>query len=262
MVTVHYLCAAKLNQLKKIKIGIVNYLNTRPLLYGIQRSPVMEQAELIEDYPSNIAKLLINGSVDLGLVPVSVIPKMETHHIITDYCIGCNGAVASVCLFSEVPVQQIEEVLLDYQSRTSVALARILLRDHWKIQPRFTEATPDFRSLIKGTTAAIVIGDRALEQRKRSRFIYDLGEAWKDHTGLPFVFAAWISNKQLPEDFITSFNLANRTGLENIDTVVEENPFPVFDLHQYYTKHISYVLDDEKRKGLEKFLSLLAVPVT
>jgi chorismate dehydratase len=217
----------------------------------------MEQVELKEDYPANIAAFLINGSIDLGLVPVAIIPRLKEYHIITDYCIGSNGPVASVCLFSEVPIEEIREVLLDYQSRTSVALAKILFKDHWKIQPRLTDARPDFLSSVKGTTAAVIIGDRALEQRKRSAYIYDLGEAWKQYTGLPFVFAAWISNKQLPEEFIESFNAANKKGIENIDIVVAENPFPVFSLQQYYTKHIDYILDHEKRMGLEKFISML-----
>lgn len=256
-----YLCAAKLNQLKKIKVGIVNYLNTKPLLYGIQHSTVKEQLELIEDYPANIARMLVDGSVDLGLVPVSVIPRLKEYHIITDYCIGCKGPVASVCIFSEVPIEEIKEVLLDYQSRTSVALAKILLKDYWKIQPKLIEARPDFLSSVKGTTAAVIIGDRALEQRKRSSYIYDLGEAWQQHTGLPFVFAAWISNKKLPAEFIEEFNIANKKGLDNIDTVVAENPYPVFSLQQYYTKHIDYFLDNAKREGLEKFISML-VPAT
>jgi chorismate dehydratase len=252
---------AKLIQLDKIKIGIVNYLNTKPLLYGIQHSPVSEQIILIEDYPANIARLLMEGSIDAGLVPVAVIPHLNEYHIITDYCIGANGPVASVALFSQVPVENVQKVLLDYQSRTSVALAKILLKEYWKITPQITDTKSDYRSLIKGTTAGIVIGDRALEQRKVSEYVYDLGEAWKDFTGLPFVFAAWISNKPLREDFITAFNEANKMGVEHIEQVVAENPYPVFDLHQYYTRYISYELNAEKRKGLERFLQLLQEPV-
>jgi chorismate dehydratase len=252
---------AKLIQLDKIKIGIVNYLNTKPLLYGIQHSPVSEQIILIEDYPANIARLLMEGSIDAGLVPVAVIPHLNEYHIITDYCIGANGPVASVALFSQVPVENVQKVLLDYQSRTSVALAKILLKEYWKITPQITDTKSDYRSLIKGTTAGIVIGDRALEQRKVSEYVYDLGEAWKDFTGLPFVFAAWISNKPLREDFITAFNEANKMGVEHIEQVVAENPYPVFDLHQYYTRYISYELNAEKRKGLERFLQLLLEPV-
>jgi chorismate dehydratase len=170
--------------------------------------------------------------------------------------------VASVAIFSEVPIDRIEKVLLDYQSRTSVALAKVLLRKYWQISPELVDTNSDYRALIRGTTAGVVIGDRALQQRKVSPYIYDLGEAWIDMTGLHFVFAAWVSNKPLPADFIQEFNAANQLGLQYIDTVVAENPYPVFDLHQYYTRHISYELTAEKRKGLQQFLAYLPAPVT
>jgi chorismate dehydratase len=248
--------------LEKIKVGIVNYLNTKPLVYGIQRSAVTDRLILVEDYPANVARMLVEGSIDVGLVPVAVIPHLQEHHIISDYCIGCTGPVASVAIFSEVPIHDIQTVLLDYQSRSSVALAKVLMREYWKIHPQLTDTRSDYRSLIKGTTAGVVIGDRALEQRKKSPYIYDLGEAWIEYTGLHFVFAAWVSNKPLPDDFISEFNAANKLGLQHIDDVVAENPFPIFDLHQYYTKHISYQLTPEKRQGLEKFLSFLTAKVS
>jgi chorismate dehydratase len=252
-----YLCGVKLNQLKKIKVGIVNYLNTKPLLYGIEHSPVYSEIEPVPEYPARIARMLLEDEIDMGLVPVAVIPKMKEHYINTGYCIGCTQPVASVCLFSDVPVEEIKEVLMDYQSRTSVTLARILMRDHWKISPVLTDTKDDYRPRISGTTAGVVIGDRALEQRKKSKYIYDLGEAWMAHTGLPFVFAAWVSNKPLPEDFVKAFDEANREGLKHIDEVVAANPFGAYDLHEYYTKNISYELDDAKRQGLSKFLDLI-----
>ncbi|MBO9631766.1 MAG: menaquinone biosynthesis protein [Chitinophagaceae bacterium] len=252
-----YLCGVKLNQLKKIKVGIVNYLNTKPLLYGIEHSPVYSEIEPVPEYPANIARMLLEDEIDMGLVPVAVIPKMKEFHINTNFCIGCTQPVASVCLFSDVPVEEITEVLLDYQSRTSVTLARILMRDHWKITPIITDTRDDYRSRIIGTTAGVVIGDRALEQRHKSKYIYDLGEAWMAHTGLPFVFAAWVSNKPLPEAFVKAFDEANREGLNHIDEVVAANPYSVYDLHEYYTKNISYELDEAKRRGLAKFLELI-----
>ncbi|OQP59965.1 hypothetical protein A3860_35575 [Niastella vici] len=248
---------AKLNQLNKIKVGIVNYLNTKPLIYGIQQAAVASRLLLIEDYPANVARMLVEGTIDVGLVPVAVIPHLKEHQIITDYCIGCTGPVASVAIFSEVPIEKIEKVLLDYQSRTSVALAKVLLRKYWKIAPELVDTRSDYRASIKGTTAGVVIGDRALEQRKVSPYIYDLGEAWINFTRLPFVFAAWVSNKPLPQDFITDFNAANKEGLLHIDRAVAENPFPVFDLHAYYTQHISYELTPEKKMGLQQFLAFV-----
>ena len=242
---------------KRIRIGAVSYLNTKPLLYGIRHSPVAGSIELTETYPSRIAAMLVNDEIDAGLVPVAIIPELKEAHIISDYCIGADGDVASVCIFSEVPLEQAETLLLDYQSRTSVNLARILLREYWKKEIRFENAREDFREHIKGTTAGVVIGDRALEQRQISPYVYDLSAAWKQHTGLPFVFAAWVANKQLHNDFIVSFNAANAHGLAHIDEVVKAEAYPVYDLKHYYTENIDYRLDEAKKAGLALFLEKL-----
>ena len=244
--------------MEKIRTGIVNYLNTRPLIYGLERTHVAERIELIGDYPSRIAAMLINGEIDLGLIPVAVIPQLPEYHIIGDYCIGAEGEIASVALFSEVPMNEVEKVYLDYQSRTSVALLRFLMKEYWGITPEIIEADgEDYRAKIQGRTAGLVIGDRALEQRKISTFIYDLGSEWKKITGLPFVFAAWVSTKPLPEDFIRDFNEGNAIGLKKIDEIVAANPYPLYDLKKYYTLHLSYHLDDAKKKGMLRFLEVI-----
>ena len=245
--------------IQKIKVGAVSYLNTKPLIYGFEQGMMSEEMELVFDFPSNIARKLLNDEIDIGLVPVAVLPAMQEYHIIGDCCIGCNGSVASVCLFSDVPLDKIEKVLLDYQSRTSVALAKVLLREYWQVTPRLEDAGKDFRDHIHGATAGLVIGDRALQQRKISPYVYDLGEAWKQFTGLSFVFAAWISNKPLDPGFIERFNQANKEGFGHLPEIVRENPFTDFDLYAYFTKYLDYSLDDAKRKGLESFLQYLGV---
>jgi len=250
---------AKLNDLGKIRVAAVSYLNTKPLLYGIIHHPVSAQIELIEDYPAKIAQMLIDDEVDIGLIPVAATLKLREWHTVTDYCIGANGPVASVCIFSEVPMDEIETVYLDYQSRTSVNLAKVLLKEYWKKDVMFLDAKgEDFRQRICETTAGVVIGDRALKQRQHSSFIYDLAEAWKLHTGLPFVFAAWIANKKLPAEFEHLFNEANSLGFDHIDEIVLQNPFDAFDLKKYYTQCIDYNLDEEKRKAMQLFLGKLS----
>jgi chorismate dehydratase len=241
--------------LDKIKVAAVSYLNTKPLLYGIRQHEVFKKIDLIEDYPAKIAQLLIEDKVDMGLIPVAATLRLKEWHIASEYCIGCDGPVASVCLFSEVPVWDIEKVYLDYQSRTSVRLAQVLLAEYWKKDVAYIDATgEDYRANIKGTTAGVVIGDRALAQRLKSKYSYDLGEAWKAFTGLPFVFAAWISNKPLPQIFLKEFNEANALGLKHINTVVQSLHYSIYDLKTYYHKNISYPLTDEKRAGLKLFL--------
>jgi chorismate dehydratase len=249
---------AKLKYLTKMRVGAVSYLNAKPLQYGLKHHPIKNEIELIEDYPSRIAQMLIDGDLDIGLIPVAATTKMKEWHIVGNYCIGADGPVASVCIFSEVPMDQVQRVYLDYQSRTSVNLARILLKEFWKKDVEFVNASgEDFREKITRTTAGVVIGDRALEQRLRSKYIYDLAEAWKQHTGLPFVFAAWISNKQLPAEFVKAFDEANALGLENIGEVIAESNCKTYDLQKYFKQDISYDLDQPKLNAMNIFLQKL-----
>jgi chorismate dehydratase len=241
----------------KIRVGIVNYLNTKPLLYGLQLPPINRKIELIGAYPSLLATMLRNDEIDIGLIPVAAIPQLPSWHIVGNHCIAAEGEIASVCLFSEVPMNEIKTVYLDYQSRSSVGLLKWLIREYWGISPRLIQATDDkYRKEIRGTTAGLVIGDRALEQRKLSTYIYDLGSEWRAITGLPFVFAAWVSSRQLPEDFIEEFDNANALGLKHIDEIVAATPFDLFDLKKYYTLHLSYRLDERKRQGMDRFLAV------
>ena len=216
---------------------------------------MQERLELEFDYPSVVAEKLVNGKIDIGLVPVSIITQLNPHYIITDYCIGCNGTVDSVCLFSHVPLAEMEIVYLDYQSRTSVELLKVLAKEHWHIQPQFVNTSAGFEDKVEGNNAALIIGDRAFMQKEKSTYCYDLGLAWKEMTGLPFVFAAWVANKQLPDDFIRGFNAANAYGLQRLDEVIAANPTNITDLNIYYRKKIDYNLDKAKKESLNLFLS-------
>jgi chorismate dehydratase len=242
-----------------MRVGAVSYLNTKPLLYGLQHHAISESIELIEDYPANLARALEENTIDIGLVPVAVIPKLPEAHIISNYCIGATGPVASVSIFSQVPMESITSVYLDYQSKTSVNLARILLKNYWKQDVLLLEASSNFMDLIDGSTAAVIIGDRALEKYNSYAYRYDLAEAWINYTGKPFVFATWVANKPIDEVFIANFNEANGIGLKNIDTVVEQlsHKNNSYDLHTYFTKNISYTLNAAKKEGMAQFLSLL-----
>ena len=227
------------------------------MLYGIGHSNVIKEIDLSLEYPSALARKLKNNEIDVALLPVAAMNDIEGARIVSDYGIAAEGNVASVCIFSQVPIEKITSVYLDYQSRTSVRLAQLLLEKHWKKEVIYTQATENFIEYINGTRAGVIIGDRALKQLSNFEYVYDLATAWKDFTGLPFVFAAWISNKDLPEDFIYSFNDANKQGLKYIDEVVKENSFPYYDLNKYYRENIHYFLDEEKKKGLERFLEMI-----
>jgi chorismate dehydratase len=236
-------------------VGAVSYLNTKPLIYGFQKGMMEQEVDLVMDYPSKIASMLLNDEIDIGLVPVAILPALKEYYIISDYCIACDGEVASVCLFSEVPFNELETILLDYQSKTSVALLKILLKDHWNIQPKLVDTSSGYELSIDGTTAGLVIGDRALEQRSKSKYCYDLGLAWKELTGLPFVFAVWVSNKPMDEQFNEKFNMTNALGIAHIIEVVKLSNFSTFDLKLYYSKYIKYQIDNKNQNGLNEFLS-------
>ncbi len=243
---------------QKIKVAAVSYLNTKPLLYGIERSSIINDIELIVDYPSQLAKSLQDGLIDLALLPVAAMPGIPGAHIISDYGIATDGNVVSVALFSQVPIEEIKTVYLDYQSRTSVKLAQILLKRHWKQDVEYKQASEHYIDYINGSNAGVIIGDRALQQLHNFEYVYDLSSAWKAYTGLDFIFAAWIARKELPADFIAAFNAANALGLNHLDEIIAQNPFPYYDLKTYYTDNIKFYLDEQKLKGLSKFLELIA----
>ena len=244
--------------IQKIKVGAVNYLNTKPLIYGFEQGMMKDEIDLIYDHPANIAAGLLNKQIDIGLVPVAVIPALQESFILSDYCIGCTGEVYSVSLFSDVPLAQVNTVLLDYQSKTSVALLKILLASHWQISPVLINAPAGYEKKISGTTAGLIIGDRAISQHGLSKYSYDLGTAWYEMTGLPFVFAAWVSTKEMDEKFKKDFNNANKFGLEHLPAVIKNIPNKSVDLETYFTKNISYELDNLKELGLQLFLKYIS----
>lgn len=245
---------------KKHRLVAVSYLNTKPLLYGLLRSDIQAELEMDLAIPSECARRLVAGEADIGLVPVAIIPELPEAHLVTDYCIGADGTVATVSIFGEVPIQQMDKIYLDHHSRTSAMLTRILLEAYWKHDVEFIPAEEGYIDEIGGSTGGLVIGDRAIGLEKRFAYNYDLGAAWKDHTGLPFVFAAWVSRYPLEEEFLLKFNQALAGGLAHLPELqlLLSSPSDSFDLETYFTKYIDYQLDSPKREALELFLKLLA----
>lgn len=245
----------------KIKISVVSYLNSKPFLFGIEKSKISKQVDLQLDIPSTCAHKLIDNQVDIGLVPVAVIPGLKQHFIISDYCIGAVGKVSSVMLYSHVPLTAIKQVLLDYQSRTSVTLVKVLAKEYWHISPEWIQASEHFEDGIKDTTAAVIIGDRTFGMENKYPYVYDLSEEWQKFTTLPFVFACWVANKKLPDAFIAEFNEALKHGIDNRSKLIEElkiNASYKTDVEKYLKNSISYTYDSEKKRALAMFLELAA----
>ena len=244
----------------KYKVSAVSYLNTIPFIRGLKKGKLMNTINLQLDYPAICADKLINSEVDIALVPVVVISQLKNAYIISDYCIGSDGKVDTVCLYSDVPIQEIKSIALDYQSCTSVTLLKILLKEYWQVKPALNNTELGFADKIKGEHAALVIGDRAFELNTKHQYIYDLSDIWKKMTGFPFVFAAWVSNIKLPQDFIGDFNKALENGLTDIDKTIalESDNYQNCENIEDYLKHkISYLLDSEKQKGMALFLEKL-----
>lgn len=239
-----------------IKISCVSYLNSQPFIYGLKNNSIINEIELSLDIPSVCAEKLLSGKVDIGLVPVAIIPELKESHIISDYCIGADGKVETVLLLSDVPLEKIETIILDYQSRTSVLLVKVLADRFWKISPQWTDGENNFEKKISGTTAGLVIGDRTFTMKSKFKHVYDLAEEWKKFTSLPFAFACWVSNKKIPSDFISHFNNALESGLKNIPTVASQYPSNGFSALDYLTKKVSFSLDAKKKEAMKLFLEM------
>ena len=249
--------------MEKIRISAVKYANTYPFIWGLRESGFDKKVILETDHPSVCASKLKAGLADIGLIPVAVIPQVPGAVIISDYCIGAGSKVRTVMLLSNDRFEDIRTINLDYRSVSSVNLTRVLARFMWKKDFRWNNTSEkfDFSNMGPGE-AAVLIGDQCFEMGSRFSYRIDLAEEWKKQTGLPFVFACWVANRELDIDFISEFNYALKSGVDNIDKVVEsfseKSVIKDDDLRDYLNNNIEFVLDTEKKKGMDFFLELLS----
>jgi chorismate dehydratase len=171
---------------KPLRLGVVSYLNAVPLAYGLERDP---RFQVVRDLPSRIADQLHAGKLDLGMIP-SIEYARGDYAIVPGVAIGSRGPVRSVCLFHRRPVEEIGRVALDTSSRTSVALARVLLRQRLGRDPEYVAMPPPLHEMLRVADAALLIGDPALDYDGDLARL-DLGGEWNRQTGLPFVYAFW-----------------------------------------------------------------------
>ena len=239
-----------------INVVAVSYLNTLPFIYGIlNNKDLMSQINLRLEYPSKCADLLKSGEVDLALIPIIELIDMPYSEIIGEYCIGSEGKVKTVMLYSNCPLNEISSIALDYQSRTSVMLVKILAKNFWKIDVEFIDADEDYIDGISNNNAGLVIGDRTFNLKDSFLYKYDLSEEWFKNTNLPFVFACWVANKPLSYKFKQQFNDALKYGLDHKSLVVDEytkNQNTNIDLERYLSEYISWDFDSQKKAALKK----------
>jgi chorismate dehydratase len=246
----------------KIRISAVKYANTYPFIYGLKESGFEKRVILETDHPADCASKLISNSVDIGLIPVAVLPLLKEYHIISDYCIGAKGNVRTVMLLSNCPFGDIKNVYLDYRSRSSVSLTKVLAKNRWKREFRWINTTKEFDFInISLNDAVVLIGDQCFEFENSFRYKIDLAMEWKKFSGLPFVFACWTSNKQIDNTFINEFNEALKLGVNNIDGVVEmfgnTGAITGKTLKTYLLENIDFNFNEEKKAGLKLFLELM-----
>lgn len=242
-----------------LKITAVSYLNTVPFVYGLTQSQYQKHFKLSLDVPAECARKLLSQEVDVGLVPTFAILNRPEFRLISNFCIGAVDNVRTVVLLSNSKLGDIKKIYLDSHSRTSVHLVRVLAQFHWKIDVQWVDA--DIKELklpLADGEAVLAIGDKVFSLEEQFAFRYDLSKEWYEFTGLPMVFAVWVSQKPLSANIEEKLTKALIFGVENIPLAVEN--FNHLNISRqeavgYLTNNISYVLDEPKRKAILLFES-------
>jgi chorismate dehydratase len=244
--------------LDKVKISAVSYTNTQPFIYGLRHTDIIHKINLSLDIPADCAQKLIDHKADIGLIPVAAVIDLPHWEIVSDYCIGADGPVNSVFIFSNCEIHQVKTLQLDPESRSSNNLARVLLQNYWQLTPQMVVNTAEYGQSDDPNTAFVQIGDRTFGKKDKYAYTYDLAEEWKAFTGLPFVFAAWIANKNIPKEFIAEFNDSLKYGLDNRQTVINQLPARTdFDLDDYLMHKLDFSLTADKIKALYLFIDYI-----
>jgi chorismate dehydratase len=270
----------------KLRISVVQYLNTAPLVRGFTHGPLQGKYDLSFTVPSQCADALRTGAADVAIIPAIEYQRIPDLVILPDLSIASKERVRSLLIVSKAPIRQAKRIALDLSSRSTQALTKILCANRWNIAPEFREAEPDVATMLETADAALVIGDPALRlaisaeaKAKPGRdgewlcegatigmpqyatlHIYDVVREWWQMTERPAVLAVWAARKeivteQLADEFLASLNY----GLANLDAIckeaAEEMQLPEKELKLYLRTNIDYSLDDENRKGLLAYYS-------
>lgn len=244
-----------------VRLGAVDYLNARPLVYGLDRSP---RFALRADLPSRCAALLHEGAIDVGMIPSIEYLRAPVlaggYRIVPGLAIASRGPVASVAIYTTRPMKAVRSIALDTSSRTSVALVTVLCAKLFGIAPSFAQRGPDLRAMLAVADAALIIGDNALFLDEAAEGVdkVDLGDAWARLTGLPFVYAVWAGRAgALNSDDVRALQAARDAGLAHPDEIALEycpgDPRRRAMAAAYLRDNIRYHLGDEERAGLEQF---------
>jgi len=238
------------------RIGAVSYLNTKPLIYGLRER--LPDSQLILDLPSRLADRLGAGELDVALIPSVEFLRGRGLGIVSDACIACRGPVRSVRVLFRKPPREVRTLALDEGSRTSAALAQVLLYERFGVRPARQQL--DIHASIESCTAdaILVIGDRAMNLDTRNFCeSWDLGEQWLKDTGLPFVFAMWVAREAVVPELSDALQQAREAGLANLDSIIAAEA-PRYGLtsascEEYFRRHLHFYLGQRELEGLQLF---------
>jgi chorismate dehydratase len=251
---------SKVNQRSAVRLGAVTYLNTRPLTFWLPR--IASHLQVRTDLPSRLADDLAAARLDVAVAPSIEYARNPGYTIVSDACVACDGPVRSVKLYSRVPAPRIRTLALDEGSRTSAAMAQILLKERFGLQPQLQPLPIGTPVEDSPSDATVVIGDRAiLPPRRRFELVWDLGEEWLRWTGLPFVFAMWIARPGVDLEGIDQIlSTARDEGISRLPEIARaEAPLvgiPEAECLSYLRDNLHFELGPRQRQGLELFFRL------
>lgn len=247
---------------RPVRIGAVNYLNSKPLIDGLAEA--VPEAKLILDYPSRLADDLACGRLDVALIPSIEAFSDPEYEVISDACVASRGPVLSVKLYCRTHPGMVRTLALDEGSRTSAALVRIILEEKYGVSPVVRGLPMGSDIADSDADAVLLIGDRAMRQRsERFTEVWDLGETWFEWTGLPFVFALWVTRSDTELHGIgEALNRARDRGVARLAAIAAEEA-PALGISpetavRYLTENLHFRLGSAERSGLTLFQQLAA----
>jgi chorismate dehydratase len=249
---------------KKPRVCAVSYLNTVPLVWGIENGAQRDIFDLTYALPSECADQLASGEADIGIVPVIEMARQKLNYFRSSG-IACRGAVRSILLVSKVPFREIKTLATDSGSRTSVMLTRIILAEKYGVSPKLISRRAELAPMLGEADAALLIGDPALHLTPATLPFetLDLGSEWTQLTGLPMIFALWSGRTEVMHPrFEQAFLDSCRDGLTHMDEIVNQQS-PIRGLtpqlaREYLTRNIVFELNDRDHQGLAEFLKYAA----
>ncbi len=242
--------------MSRVKIAAVKYLNALPFTYGVTESGLID-ADLLLENPAECVDKLASGEVDMALVPIAALPSLgEDVDVVTSHCIGAIGAVRTVVMVSDEPIDKIKRIWLDTESRTSIKLLAHLCDNHFHISPewRLLDEVKRIEQPEDGD-AFLLIGDKVFDHEGIFDYSTDLAEEWLRHSGLPFAFAVWCARRGVDEETIEALEEALTWGVEHTFEALQHLR-PDIDIEEgytYLTQNIDTILDSEKRRAMEIF---------